>query len=102
MRHCRDIRNQYAHSTFWNDNTPNVAFANLEALAQSSAHVLDLRPLTHFHLDMPLLTAQAQFFSYTETLFAHVNFQGRFLQGKIATPLVPKPLQIPPPPLHIP
>src|SRR5664280_1478065 len=45
MRHCLDIRNQYAHWVWWNDRSGKLAFANLEDEANRKAKIKDLGKL---------------------------------------------------------
>jgi hypothetical protein len=102
MRHCLKIRNQYAHCTWWDDNSGKLAFANLEEAAKENIYLTSLRSLTRMHVDVPLLQAQEEFFVYTDDIFAYVNYEGRLKAGKIASNPLSMPKQILPPPLHIP
>jgi hypothetical protein len=45
MRHCRLIRNQYAHCNWWDDYSGHLAFANLEDAARITTVVPDLLDL---------------------------------------------------------
>ena len=56
MQYCLKIRNQYAH-----DNTGILAFTNLEEIAEKNAFLKDLRSLTIFHVDVPLLREQEKY-----------------------------------------
>jgi hypothetical protein len=102
VRHCLKIRNQYAHCVWWDDYSGNLAFANLEEIAQHNAHVSDLRSLTTFHVDEPLLSKQEAYFVYADDLLSWVNMEGRKRAGKVSTQPLSKPKQIAQPPLHIP
>jgi hypothetical protein len=51
LRYCRLIRNQYAHCRWWDDNSGQLAFANLEDLARLPSVVtnyLSLVPIAGF------------------------------------------------------
>jgi hypothetical protein len=98
MKHCRLIRNQYAHCNWWDDNSGKLAFANLEDAAKDPTVVPDL--LEPEHVDVPLLQSQEAFYQYTDDLLAYVNYEGRTRSGKPSDP-VAKPASTVPPPLHL-
>jgi hypothetical protein len=102
MRHCLKIRNQYAHCNWWNDLSGKLAFANLEEIAKLDTVQTDLKHLTAYHIDMPLLQLQEGYFSHTDSLFTFVNYEGRLRAGKLASQPFQEPPQIEPPPLRIP
>jgi hypothetical protein len=91
MSYCASIRNQFAHSVMWDDNSRKLAIAALEDAADLDQKVNDLRALPSFHVDMPLLTAQESYFCYTDDLLTWVNYQGRHLSGKLKQPYGPQP-----------
>ena len=101
MRHCRLIRNQYAHCNWWDDNSGSLAFANLEDAAKDKALVPDLLDLLPKHVDVPLLQSQEAFYRYADDLLAYVNYEGRTRAGKPSAP-VPKPPNVIPPALCLP
>jgi hypothetical protein len=100
IRHCRLIRNQYAHCNWWDDNSGKLAFANLEDAAKDKTAVPDLLDLLPEHVDVPLLQSQEAFYKYTDDLLAYVNYEGRTRAGKPSGP-VAKPTPKSPPPLHL-
>lgn len=100
MRHCRLIRNQYAHCNWWDDYSGQLAFANLEDAAKTKTVVTDLLKLLPNHVDVPLLQAQEAFYVYTDGLLAYVNYEGRKRASKPTGP-VAKPAPVAPPPLHL-
>ena len=102
MHHCRQIRNQYAHCIWWDDLSGRLALANLEQIAQQNALVADLHGLVPYHVDVPHLRAQEEYFDYTDELLAYVNFEGRHRAGKLPIQDRVLPAQRPQPPLHIP
>jgi hypothetical protein len=101
MRHCLLVRNQYAHWTFWDDNSGALAFANLEDLAKVTAPLSDLGALGVFHIDAALVQAQETFFVYVDRYLAWVNYEGRFLSGLINRSLPNKPTPLPFPALRL-
>jgi hypothetical protein len=102
MRHCVTIRNQYAHCVWWDDNTGKLAFANLEEVANIDGVVVDLKHLTAYHVDVPLLESQEAYYVYADSLTTWVNYEGRFRAGKLSTQLRAEPPQIAEPPLRLP
>ncbi len=68
IRHALQIRNQYAHWTWWDDYSGQLAIANLEDLAKDPNVVSDFDRLQVHHVDMPLLQAQQEFFVYVDRL----------------------------------
>lgn len=97
MRHCLRIRNLYAHCTWWNDNTDELAFANLEELAKLAAVVTDLRGLTVNHVNVAHLQSQFEFFEYTDRLLLGVIHEGNRAAGKPNIPgfVIPAPVNPP-------
>jgi len=102
VRHALQIRNQYAYWTWWDDNSGQLAIANLEDLAKDPNIVGDFAGLHVFHVDMPLLDAQQEFFVYVDRCLIWVNFEGRFLTGKIKQRVVQKPTPVAMPALYHP
>jgi hypothetical protein len=100
IRHALRIRNQYAHWTWWDDNSGQLAIANLEDLAKDPNPVSDLARLRVHHVDMPLLQAQLEFFVYVDLSILWMNYEGRYLKGKLKHRFGPKPTPMVPPPLN--
>jgi hypothetical protein len=101
MDRCREIRNQYAHWTWWDDNSGQLAFANLEPLAKQIAHVSNFDQLQAQHVSADLLDEQEAYFVYVDHYLAFVNYEGRFLSGKLRERIYKKPTYRPPPALCI-
>ncbi len=101
MRHCLDIRNQYAHWIWWDDNSGQLAFANMEDIAKTATPVNDLGQLNPYHVDAALLHQQEAYFVYTDYCLAWVNYEGRAKAGKIRAGLRDNPSAIPRPPLRL-
>ena len=70
VRYCLRIRNQYAHCVWWDDNSGNLAFANLEDVAKGNTFLKDLTSLPTYHVDLPILTSQEDYFVYVDQLLA--------------------------------
>lgn len=101
-RYCLKIRNQYAHCLWYDDNSGKLAFVNLEDIAELNNLVSDFSGLAPRYVDVPVLQAQEDYFSYTENLIRWVNFEGRFLAGKLPNRIHVKPAQLAQPALCIP
>ena len=102
IQHCPRIRNQYAHCIWWDDNSDQLTFADLEEIAKGNATIKDFQNLTSLHLDVPCLQAQEKYFSYTDSLLLWVNYEGRFRAGKLPSHNRVNPPQLRQPILHIP
>ena len=100
MQHCRQIRNQFAHCTWWGDLNGNLGFTNLEEIAASNAPIEDLSGLTRFIIDVPLLLEQEAYFDNTEGWWSwlihetHKKVHGR------PSPYTSAPKHVKQPPLH--
>ncbi|KUR75210.1 hypothetical protein [Novosphingobium sp. Fuku2-ISO-50] len=101
VRFCLKIRNQYAHHTFWDDNTGNLAIGALEQIAKSPSILCDLTDIEAKHVDIKLLMDQDKFYKYTDLLIGWVNYEGRYRNGNLVNNPVSKPLKMPQPPLHL-
>ena len=102
IKRCLKVRNQYAHCTWWADNTGHLTFANLEEIAKHNAPVRDLKSLTSRHLDVPCLQAQEEYFSYTDGLLLWLIHEGQVLAGKQSSHNLVNPPQLTQPALYIP
>lgn len=104
VRCCLKIRNQYAHCLWYDDNSGNLAFTNLEEIAQKNnpLTVNDLKTLTIQYVDVTTLSDQEAYFEYTDTLLTWLNFEGRRLAGKPSIPQKPAPKQLKKPALCMP
>jgi hypothetical protein len=102
MRYCLRVRNQYAHCVWWDDHSGKLAFANLEEIAAGHDYQTDLKSLTAFHVEVPLLKSQEAYFVYVDELLAWVNYEGRKRAGKISVQPLTRPNQRKQPNLHTP
>jgi hypothetical protein len=102
IRHCLKIRNQYAHCIWYDDNTGQLAFTNLEEIAKENAFLTDLKSLTILHVDVPLLQSQELYYFYADQFLSWVNFEGRTRSGELKQNHVAKPKQQTQPLLHCP
>lgn len=100
VRHCLKIRNLYAHSTWWNDNSGQLAFANLEDLARKNFAVTDLHGLEVHHVTVPHLQQQFAYFQYADNGLIGVIQEGNRRAGRPAIPGIGIPAPIPQPPLY--
>jgi hypothetical protein len=89
IKYCLRIRNKYAHCVWYDDNSGELAFVNLEEIAGGNAVVKDLTSLTIQHADMSLVQAQFSYFEYTDSLTTWVNFEGQFRSGKLKQKMNP-------------
>ena len=99
--YCLEIRNMYAHCTWWNDRK-GLAFASLEELAKGKAVVTDLRGLTVHHATVAHLESQLRYFENTDNMILGLIHEGNRRSGK---PNLPNIQLVPPiakPPLTIP
>jgi len=101
VRYCLHIRNQYAHCIWWDDNSGQLAFANLEELAKENARVTDLRGVRTRHVDVPLLNNQLEYFEYADSLLVWTNYEGRARAGKPTEPNLMAPQQRQRPPIWL-
>jgi hypothetical protein len=102
IRHALKVRNQYAHWTWWDDYSGQLAIANLEDLALEPQLVKDFSNLRAHHVSAALLAEQQAFFAYVDRCLAWVNFEGRFRSKTIERPVVTKPAAIAEPALFLP
>ncbi len=86
VRYCLRIRNVYAHCTWWNDNSGQLAFANLEELAKENVVVTDLHGLTVHHVTVPHLQQQFAYYEYADNLLIGVIQEGNRRAGRPAIP----------------
>jgi hypothetical protein len=101
VRYCLKIRNLYAHCTWWNDNSGELAFANLEELARESIAVVDLHGLTVHHVTVPHLQRQFAYFEYADDSLIGVIQEGNRRAGRAAIPGLMVPAPIAQPPMHL-
>ena len=102
MHHYREIRNQYAHRTIYDDGTNRLALVDIEALARSPKIVQGLGNVTRDYVDVPTLKAQEVYAATTGRLIIWLNYERRTLCGEFKGQLAfGKPLLPSKPPLHI-
>jgi hypothetical protein len=99
---CLSIRNQYAHCQWYDDNTGNLAFVNLEEIATSNATIFDLKALTTHHVDDVVLQQQEAYFVYVRRWFDYLNWEGQLRAGKVHSHAFSEPQKVVRPPLHSP
>ena len=101
VRYCLRIRNLYAHCTWWNDNSGQLAFANLEELARETVVITDLRGLTVRHVSVPHLQSQLAYFNFADDSLIGVIQEGNRRAGKPAFPNINIPAPVPQPPIYL-
>ena len=101
VRYCLRIRNLYAHCIWWNDNSGELAFANLEELAKLNVVVTDLRDLTVNHVNVAHLQSQFSYFEYSDSMVLGVLQEGKRRAGKPDHPDVVIPAAVAAPPVTI-
>jgi hypothetical protein len=77
-RFCVKLRNRYAHSYFYDDNSDKLAMVSLEEIAKKRTVIKDLLGLTTKYLTTAILQSQEAYFAYTRACIAFVNYEGRF------------------------
>lgn len=102
VKKCLKIRNQYAHCIWYDDYSGQLAFTNLEEIAETNDLLHDMSALTIMHVDVPLLRKQDEYFIFTDKFLAWVQFEGRTRSGELKMNVVPRPKQLQPPPMHNP
>ena len=98
VRICLRIRNLYAHCTWWNDSSGELAFANLEELAKLNVMVTDLRGLTVNHVNVAHLQSQFNYFEFADNMLLGVLQEGNRRAGRPAHlgVVIPDPVVAPP------
>ena len=94
MRFCLRLRNRYAHSHFYDDNSGKLAMVSLEEIAKKRAVIKDLRGLTTKYLTTGILHSQEAYFVYTRACIEFVNYEGRYLRKTLTTRLFEAPQRI--------
>lgn len=102
MRHCLMMRNQYAHYHFYDDLSGKLALVNLEEQAKLPHRVADLKSLTTFYVDVPILRAQEEYWHLTDRLIIWLNYERRLLAKELnVRPAGGKPTLTAKPALHL-
>jgi hypothetical protein len=103
-KHCKSIRNQYAHCQWFKRDVKDLAspiyFMNVDADAATRAEAITLN---FKNVDLALLEKQHSYFDYALTLLHHVEQLYRKKMGlQIEGVELPNPKSIPAPPLNNP
>lgn len=101
VRYCLRIRNLYAHCTWWNDYSGQLAFANLEELAKEQVPVQDLHGLSVHHVTVPHLQSQFAYFEHADDLLVGVIQEGNRRWGRPAHPGITIPAVVAPPAIFL-
>ena len=94
MRFCLKLRNRYAHSHFYDDNSGNLALVSLEEIARKRTMIKNLLGLTIKHLTKDTLIQQELYFVYTRACIEFVNYGGRFLRKTLPDRLFEMPAYV--------
>jgi hypothetical protein len=101
VHHCREIRNQYAHCVWWDDNTPQLAFRAVEVIAQQEDAVC-LADLVPAHVTIPFLQGQLAYFEYADDLLLWLIRESLRLQRLPFHPAIQRPAALAQPALSLP
>jgi hypothetical protein len=82
LRTCVRIRNQYAHSIFWNDNSGILVFSDLEKIAKSDEKITNIHGIQKKYINEYLLNQQLIFFEYTSDFLMFLLNEGLSKRGK--------------------
>jgi hypothetical protein len=96
LRHCKEIRNQYAHC-IWQGSEHGLAFASLEEPAQSAGGVsmLKFKAIT-----VALLKEQEKYLYYADDWLFWLMKEARFRRDRRRTHKISPPKALPPPKKH--
>jgi hypothetical protein len=98
MRHCKAIRNQYAHC-HWLETTEGLFFTDFDKPAKSSQNVL---MLSFNHIDEALLKSQEAYFVQTSVWLSYLFDEHKRREQKLSTAKRAIPTTLAKPPLHNP
>jgi hypothetical protein len=100
IRYCLKIRNQYAHSNFWEEKNGKLSFGSLEDIAKSH-NPLDIGSITLSSIDEALLREQLAYFEYAEAWLHFLNEEVQVIRKKRKAKPLSRPKALTPPLLHI-
>jgi len=96
---CKELRNQYSHCHWFDDDELGLFFTNLEKGAKTPSGEIIIEFL---HIDVPLLQRQEAYFRYAGNHLIYLENEQRRLAGNLRK----NPFQVPPatdkPPRHNP
>jgi hypothetical protein len=96
-KHCLKIRNQYAHCQ-WSDTASGLFFVDLDETAvkfEGFEH-------RHYHIDVPLLSLQEEFFAATRMFLLYFEHEIKLKMNRAKQNIRAKPSMPPLPGLHNP
>jgi hypothetical protein len=92
MGRCAEIRNQYAHRNFYDDDTERLALVNLEELAKKDELIENLSSLTTVHVTAELVEEQERYFLYVRAAIGYLTDEARFRSNTLrCNPFGPEP-----------
>lgn len=95
VKHCKKIRNQFAHSHWWAD-TNGLFFLDFDTDAQKSIEA----PVTFYGLDVPLLQQQERYFEHAVDWLLYLESEHSRRAGLSPSLKRPIPSAVEKPPLH--
>lgn len=102
MRYCLLIRNQFSHCYWYDDNSGQLAFVNLEEIAKKHAVIKDLGALTVKHVTPTLLADQELYFLHISHSLLFLNYEGRKKRNKLRIHAMKAPTTKDRPPKYLP
>jgi hypothetical protein len=96
--YCRELRNQYAHST-WIGGNEGLFYASIEAAVEKNT---DEVILIFNYIDVPLLAQQELFFAHTQTRLWWLKCEILVRAGRKECNDINEPKPMPQPPMHNP
>jgi hypothetical protein len=101
FRFCLSVRNQYAHSQWFDAPSVGLGFVDMEDLANSKTHI-GQKNLTVYPVDLPLVTAQANYFGYVQDCLRWLPNAYAAKTGRRRSFVLPKPAKVQQPTRHKP
>lgn len=95
-KHCKNIRNQYAHCHWQNYPKTGLCFMNLDALASSRGESITV---TFEPIDLPLIQSQHQYFDHTLAMLYYLASEYQVKVGALPSHDLAWPKSIPAPPM---
>lgn len=99
IRHCLNIRNQYAHCYWTDDWGRSLGFVKLETTAQKNVRVDNVHHIKANDIDLSTLQAQESYFLYTYACFDALRGSIKVWAGRSTSSPYSIPKKIAQPPL---
>ena len=92
IKHCKDIRNLYAHSNYWDANWKYLMFTEIEKLAKQKNCDDDISKAKTHPITSELLLEQLEFYDYTIKYIFWLNNEVRFRMNMLEKNVFDKPI----------